>query len=346
MLARSSGYDINKVTSTTGVLKVKIAATVVCARVREKAAQILRLRDVKKGKEGIATDNRIGHLFGKRSETSFTSNWELLMGQSEVQNYLRSSSDSVSLMRHGGEYRFAGGVVDSGETLKEAASRELSEEFCCDVPLDAKLRLFAVRQTRPVQNTSFIMCNFLCLESENPWLQKLDVDRVNLDLARRKSAFWELLAADKYWCMSREEKMSLCPEVHNVQWLDMRSAVAHAFTSMNSELTFVNDFQQREFQRLAITRRDPLFITMSVMTELESYPSVESVVNSTDALDAGVELRRAQWLSDGMPAARVQEIMEEREKLRKQGLLASIKTAEELSREKASRLLSVRVSHL
>jgi len=73
-------------------------------------------------------------------------------------------------MRYPGEYKFAGGAVDTNESLEAAARRELEEEFLCVVPQEAKLRLFDIKQTRPVQNTSYIMHNFLVLESENPWL--------------------------------------------------------------------------------------------------------------------------------------------------------------------------------
>ena len=295
---RSSGsYNINQLTATTGKLKVKWAATVVCARLRPKPVQVLRLFDVKRGAEGEATDDRVGHLFGHaaassssngdKSElldttqhTTFTSGWELLMGQGEVQNYLRSSEAAAKVMRHGGEYKFAGGSVDAGESLEAAARRELEEEFLTPVPADAKLRLFDVKQTRPVrlvslppcvcllclplkltllllpllllllllqvQNTSYIMHNFICLEEENPWLAELDTDSINTELAARRERFGGMAAipGGEFWSLpTLEEKEAVSPEVRSVEWLDMRAAVSHCFTSMNSEMTFVNDFQ-------------------------------------------------------------------------------------------------------
>ena len=119
------------------------------------------------------------------------------MGQSEVQNYLKSEEGDREprLMRYAGEYKFAGGSVDAGETLEQAARRELEEEFGCRVPPEARLRVFDVKQTRPVQSTSFIMNSFLCLESENPWLAALDAPALNRGLAARRAAFHAISAA-------------------------------------------------------------------------------------------------------------------------------------------------------
>jgi len=62
--------------------------------------------------------------------------------------------------------------------------------------------------------------------------------------------------------MNKAEKEKYSPEVHQISWLDMKTAVKHSFLSMNYETQYVNDFQQSEFERLNIQHRDPLFITM------------------------------------------------------------------------------------
>jgi 8-oxo-dGTP pyrophosphatase MutT (NUDIX family) len=83
--------------------------------------------------EGYGSDNRIAMLFGDTNTASFTSGWEVLMGQSEVLNWMRSSSDTRAQMRYGGEYKFAGGSQDEGETIVETAVRELEEEVSIDI---------------------------------------------------------------------------------------------------------------------------------------------------------------------------------------------------------------------
>lgn len=80
-------------------------------------------------------------------------------------------------MRSAGEYKFAGGTRDSGESLLECAVRELVEEFMLDeaVQQNATLRYFRKHSTRPVKGRSYNVNNFIALEQENSWLQQLDI---------------------------------------------------------------------------------------------------------------------------------------------------------------------------
>jgi len=304
----SSNKHILDRTQPTSTLRVKFAATVVVARRRLKPAgpDVLKLSELVNSDN---TENRVGHIFGTNDKRVFTNGWELLMGQSEVQNHLRSTPDQVKLMRYGGEYKFAGGAVDPGESLEVAARRELEEEFLCEVPADAKLRLFDVKQTRPVRNTSYIMHNFVCLESENEWLRKLNVEQVNLSLQKRRDEFAGLKSSGAYWLMEKNEKELVSPEVYNVEWLDMKTAITHAFQSMNTDITYVNTFQKDEFQRLRVEHRDPLYITMTVMTALDAFSGIEEITAFTDSFDCDVERERVRWLEDGATPEEVARIM-------------------------------------
>ncbi|CAE7593571.1 KIF13B [Symbiodinium natans] len=131
--------------------------------------------------EGLGSDAaaRIAILFGKSASASFHSKWEVLLGQGEVQNWMKSTPGHDVQMRYPGEWKFAGGVVDADETPEEAARRELEEEFQVPVALTkatCKLRLMSIKQTRPIRNISNIMFNYVAAAEENPWLQLLDVE--------------------------------------------------------------------------------------------------------------------------------------------------------------------------
>jgi 8-oxo-dGTP pyrophosphatase MutT (NUDIX family) len=290
-------------------LIVKFAATVIVCRARQRQKNI---PDVLKLSDLVNADNTLGRIsdvFANRTERVFRNGWEFLMGQSEVQNHLRSTPNKISLMRYGGEFKFAGGSVDHGESLEEAARRELSEEFLCQVPPNAKLRLLSVKQTRPVQNTSYIMHNFVCLESENDWLQQIKVPTVNNLLAQRRIEFNKVKDNGDFYQMNRRDKEKICPEVHCIEWLDMKTAVTYAFTSMNRELQYVNDYQRREFLRLSVTHRDPLFITLTVMTDLDKFSNIDEIIQFTDSLNVDEEREKVTWLRDGMDAEEVQQIL-------------------------------------
>lgn len=150
---------------TTAPLRVRTAATVVCIRQSQSHVPPLSLEEAT-GKEepwaGLGSDAaaRIAILFGQSASASFHSKWEILMGQGEVQNWMKSTPGHDVQMRYPGEWKFAGGVVDADETPEEAARRELEEEFQVPVALTkatCKLRLMSIKQTRPIRNISNIM---------------------------------------------------------------------------------------------------------------------------------------------------------------------------------------------
>ncbi|CAE7167733.1 KIF13B [Symbiodinium necroappetens] len=246
---------------------------------------------------------RIAILFGQSASASFHSKWEILMGQGEVQNWMKSTPGHDVQMRYPGEWKFAGGVVDADETPEEAARRELEEEFQVPVALTkatCKLRLMSIKQTRPIRNISNIMFNYVAAAEENPWLQQLDVEEVNCALSNRRRMHAEAIRGGNFYTLGHREQEKLAPEIHQVQWLDMRSAVRDAFTSMNGSFHPVNDFQKKEFERLGVKRRDPMFLTMATLLEVDSFPSLRSFIVYSDRLDPEKELQRIQWLRDGM----------------------------------------------
>jgi len=114
--------------------------------------------------------------------------------------------------------------------------------------------------------------------------------------------------------LTKKERETFAPEVHQIDWLKMKDAVAHSFTSMNSTTTFVNDYQQNEFSRLKIEYRDPLFITMKVLTALDSFKSFADFKDSNVVDGNNIEeaLKNVQWLWEGMGEDEVERICRER----------------------------------
>ena len=167
--------------------------------------------------------------------------------------------------------------------MAEAAFRELSEEFGTvgqPIPESAVLRPFVTKQTRPIRSRSNLMQNYVCLAEENAWLRELDVDAVNADLAERRAHFETLLESGEFWELSSEEKEKVSPEVQRLDWLPLSEAVRHCLSSMvpGKDVIFVNDYQREEFATHGQKRRDPMFITAAGLIELESFPSIPSLV--------------------------------------------------------------------
>ena len=141
-----------------GYVPAQLAATVICSRTGPPRS--LEQRTIRRSE--LAVDPRgdagaLGLQMTKlgANEIVFTSNLELLVAQSHVVNYYRSSGEpgaNLAIMRYPGEWKLAGGGQEQGEDLMETALRELQEEYLVS---DAALvhggymmRPLGARQTR------------------------------------------------------------------------------------------------------------------------------------------------------------------------------------------------------
>lgn len=269
----------------------------------------------------------------------FSCGWEILLGQAEVINWLKSKPDKLTSMRYAGEFKPAGGVVDEGESMEEAARRELHEEFLrpvgCGLPDSAKLRAFSVKQTRPIRSRSNVIYNFVALAEENQWLRDLDVDAVNEALAAHRRHFKNLVEGGKYWDLSPSEKELVAPEIHQIAWVPLREAVRYCMQSMVPG-HFVNDYQRDEFARYRKKSRDPMFITAAALIELETFPTVDSLMQYSETVSLDDIRRDEQWLFAGMTARDVDEASAKRAKA-SSGISPAFKTPDQIVQLRLSR---------
>lgn len=333
---------------TTVPLRVRMASTVVCIRKAQSTAVPVPLfkKEATGGGQawaGAGGDGpaRLEIVFGDSDSVNFPSGWEVLLGQNEVQNWVRSSPGKVEAMRYPGEWKFAGGLIEPGETPEDAARRELEEEFQIRLPrglADCKLHLLSVKQTRPIRDVSNIMYNFVAASEENPWLMDIDIDEKNQKLAGRREEHQKLVENGRFWAMDREAREQVSPEIRQIQWLSMREAVLDMFQSMNDTFVPVNGFQKQEFERFGLVRRDPMYLTMATLLEVESFPSVPSIVRYSKKMDRASELQRVQWLHAGMTPEEVYNAWNANispSQTQRKGMFA---TAEELAELRARRL--------
>ena len=207
--------------------------------------------------------------------------WHVLLGQSEVKNWLRSSPQSTVVMRYPGEWKIPGGTKDASDpSLKHTAHRELHEEFCgIRVPFaEFNVRLLNIKQTKVVRGMSYLMHNFVALADENAWLLDEGLPAtINGNLAARRENFGSLLGSGDFWGMGSEEKESVAPEVRQVSWFEVEEAIQLMSTSDLQPLQPVNAWQLEEFRRYGISRRDPMYQTMRTLMNLDSLASYDDV---------------------------------------------------------------------
>lgn len=326
-------------TLTTAPLKVRDSATVICIRQDPRGPPfevrtLFREFNAHENDEGV--DGRARVVFGSGQSRAFTSGWQVLMGQREVVNWMRSSRDTVATMRYPGEFVFAGGAVDDGETPQRAARREFLEEFGVQLPeADVPLTLLSVKQTRPINNKSNVMYNYVLIAGPDSVMHDYSAGAHNSALAQRRERFEELLESGAFWHMPLKEREDVAPEMRQVAWLDMADAVQMLYTSMDSgACCHVNEFQASEFAKHGITRRDPLFVTLLALLEIESFPSMHSMQRELELVDPVEARLEAMWLKDGMTPPEVASHFAKGARSERERRL----TAEDFAARKAERL--------
>ena len=143
-----------------GYVPATLAATIICVR---RAAQPRSLAQRTIRREELVVDAQgeagaLGTMLKEKDSLVFESHLELLVAQSTVVNYYRSTDpDDLELMRYAGEWKLAGGGQEEGETLEQTAVRELREEYRIQGEPEVALRPLGARQTRWIRGKSNLM---------------------------------------------------------------------------------------------------------------------------------------------------------------------------------------------
>jgi 8-oxo-dGTP pyrophosphatase MutT (NUDIX family) len=237
---------------------------------------------------------------------SSLSSFQVLLGQNEIINWLKSTSSSHLVpMRYPGEWKFPGGVYDPDldDALESTAIRELQEEFLgltCppDNILRPLMRLFNQKCTLPIQGRSYEMNNYLIVDPQQQQLRwdEEEIAKVNQKLLEKKIRFMESLSRNEYWDLSYEERLPISPEVHQIQWIDLDEAISLMESSLTHQQEqegegeegtaegqrrkrtrreYVNVWQQEQFEQYGITRRDPMYQSMMTLREIRDAMRAE-----------------------------------------------------------------------
>jgi len=156
-----------------------------------------------------------------------------------------------------GEYAFPGGAKErTDRSMEETAKRELQEELLGVYipPNDFHVRLFDVISV-PGTRRNYQVHIYIAFAHTNQWLHRLEVDELNRNLQRRMNEFNYLLGTGEYWKLSEQHKMYVSPEVHQFEWMPLRTAVAIA---TNPFIEYVNEFQRTEFMKHKVPKREPI----------------------------------------------------------------------------------------
>jgi hypothetical protein len=182
-------------------------------------------------------------------------------------------------MRYPGEWKFPGGVAESGDkSLVETAVRELQEEFPGMVVTDdAKLLMLNKKLTMPVKGRQYWMHTCVALSEDNNWITDDCVSVINLNLADRHQKFLSSLCSGAFWEVNDEEKIKLSPELNRVDWIDIDRAISMMESSMFDPVVHVDEWQRMEFEKYNIQTRDPMYQSMCILEEIRQLNNIENI---------------------------------------------------------------------
>ncbi len=198
----------------------------------------------------------------------------------------------MNFYRYPGEWKFPGGVVESEDrTFRETALRELQEEFIginISTEEDAKLYLFNKKTTLPVQRKQYLMHNYVAFAEENLWITDDIEVNINGNLRRRVENFNKIIADGSFWDMNVKEKYLFSPEIMEVRWIGLDDAIQIMSSSMNNPVTYVNSWQQTEFERYGVAVRDPMYQSMITLQDIQRFTTIDEIrKNEVEVLAAG-----------------------------------------------------------
>jgi 8-oxo-dGTP pyrophosphatase MutT (NUDIX family) len=208
----------------------------------------------------------------------------VLLGQNECINYLKSTISTNIIMRYPGEYKFPGGVVEKNETLQQTAIRELVEEFIGIRANDnnSNIHLFNRKETLPIQGKIYVMNNFIAFADENDWIEDDLVCIINSNLKARRDRFNDAITDNSYWTLSYEDKCKLSPEVNSVKWFRIEEAIEILESSERHPIEYANEFQEHEFLKYGIKNRDSMYQTKVTLQNIFRLSSKEKIINACE----------------------------------------------------------------
>ena len=80
---------------------------------------------------------------------------------------------------------------------------------------------------------------------------------------------------------------------------------------MDARLVYIDEYQETEFKRLNIKRRDPLFVTMQTLVQVEPFETCEALIDHCSSMGCFEDEKRAvQYLFSGMTEDEVNTVFE------------------------------------
>ncbi|KAL1512425.1 hypothetical protein AB1Y20_005681 [Prymnesium parvum] len=244
---------------------------------------------------------------------------QLLIGQYEVVNALRSERDKAVLMRFPGEWHMPGGAkrqADLGPL--QTACRELQEEFLVGGGSGLELRATLFRKTamevavkdgvwqgggaesearrgdsgaERVERSRYDVYVFVADAADNAALQ-LNAEQINHALRRRRQQYERLKSSGAFWDLAPSAKAAVAPEVREVRWMSL----SEALELMDPSKPFVDEWQRDELRSCGSARREVPLVTVQLLRQLQQLGTFSAIraASAEAAMEATARQRQLQ----------------------------------------------------
>ena len=101
--------------------------------------------------------------------------------------------------------------------------------------------------------------------------------------------FNKIIANGSFWDMDIKDKYLFSPEVIEVKWIILEDAIKIMSSSMNTCLSYINSWQQTEFERYGILLRDPMYQSMITLQEIQMFRTIDEIRENEVAMLAAAQ---------------------------------------------------------
>mmetsp|Transcript_136842 Transcript_136842/g.236985 ORF Transcript_136842/g.236985 Transcript_136842/m.236985 type:complete len:399 (+) Transcript_136842:44-1240(+) len=272
-----------------GYVPYTLTASVICLRFSQQAEQASSVIQ----ESELAVDERGGYgvisEFLKNGCLELPSGLEILVGQSNVVDYLETSSSSTSLTSYPGEYMFAvfqsrkdetdanqrttkkwrDAISTPHNTHQQIARRALQQEFLVSAPASASFVPLVALQTRKIKGSSNMLVTFAEISNNaSSWLQTLDVDSINTELDRRRQTVETMIQSGSWDSLPLQEKEKIAPKMRRLHWLDVTDCIRVMQESISWYFLPINEWQATEFAAHGLTVRSSMSSSLASLLKI------------------------------------------------------------------------------
>ena len=224
---------------------------------------------------------------------------EVLVGQIEVVDWVKSSLSDKRINPFPGEYRLPArqhrSVSGAAQTPLETVSTEL-EELGFNIPKEGVQATLFAKESVQTESRDYRILYFLVEEEDNRDVFRTDIRKINLRLRETRKVRREMEVDGRWELLARAEKERLSPKLHHLEW----KTLSEVRSDFDPSKPFVNAYQQEEFAKYDVVARQPGRGMLAVLERIEKLGSLgkireQAIENLVRTVAEPKEMEESDW---------------------------------------------------